>query len=82
MPSMSFSSDSYSDIITINRDEMDSWFMASVTAGVSAESWDAEIFINNLTDERAEVARNFVFDRTAVTYVQPLTVGVRASFHF
>jgi outer membrane receptor protein involved in Fe transport len=82
MPSVSWSSEAFSDIITINRDKMDSWFMASITAGVGKESWDAEIYINNLTDERAEVARNFVFDRTAVTYVQPLTVGVRANFHF
>ncbi len=82
MPSVSWSSEAFSDIITINRDEMDSWFMASISAGVSKESWDAEIFINNLTDERAEIARNFVFDRTSVTYAQPLTFGVRASFHF
>ena len=82
MPGISWSSEAFSDIIIINRDELDSWLMASISAGVSAESWDAEIYVNNLTDERAEVARNFVFDRTAVTYVQPLTVGVRASFHF
>ena len=82
MPSISWSSEAFSDIVTINRDKMDSWFMASISAGVSNDSWGAELYINNLTDERAEVARNFVFDRTAVTYVQPLTVGVRANFHF
>ncbi|MBT8087581.1 MAG: TonB-dependent receptor [Gammaproteobacteria bacterium] len=82
MPSVSWSSEAFSDIITINRDKMDSWVMASVSAGLSKDSWDAEIYINNLTDERAEVARNFVFDRTTVTYAQPLTFGVRANFHF
>lgn len=82
MPSVSWSSKSYSDIVTINRDEIDSWFMASVSAGVRAESWNAELFINNVTDERAEVARNFVFDRTQVTYAQPMTIGVRAGFNF
>ena len=82
MPGISWSSESYSDIITINRDKMDSWFMASISAGVSKDAWGAELYINNLTDERAEVARNFVFDLTAVTYAQPLTIGVRANFHF
>jgi outer membrane receptor protein involved in Fe transport len=82
MPGVSWSAKSYSDIVTINRDEIDSWFMASVTAGVTAESWSAELYINNLTDERAEVARNFVFDRTSVTYAQPLTIGIRAGFNF
>ena len=81
-PSVSWSSESFSDIVTINRDEINSWFMASITAGVRAGTWDAELFINNLTDERAEVSRNFVFDRTQVTYAQPLTFGVRASFYF
>ena len=78
----SWASKSYSDVIRINRDEIGSWAMASVTAGLSAETWSAELFVNNITDERAEVARNFVFDTPQVTYAQPLTVGVRASFNF
>ena len=82
MPGISWSSEAFSDIITINRDRMDSWVMAYITAGVAADTWNAEIYINNLTDERAEVSRNFVFDRTQVTYAQPLTVGVRAGYNF
>ena len=82
MPGVSWSSEAYSDIITINRDRIDSYFMASVTAGVSSDSWTAELYVNNLTDERAEVSRNFVFDVQSVTYVQPRTIGVRLNFEF
>ena len=82
MPSISFSSDSYSDIITINRDKIDSWFMAGVTAGVKTDTWSAELFVTNLTDERAEVSRNFVFDARRVTYARPRTIGVRMSWDF
>jgi iron complex outermembrane receptor protein len=82
MPSISWSSESFSDVIVINRDRIDSWTMLNISAGLSSETWNAELFINNLTDERAEVARNFVFDRTTVTYAQPLTIGVRAGFNF
>ena len=82
MPGVNWSSKSYSDIITINRDEIDSYFMANITAGVSTDTWSAELFINNLTDERAEVSRNFVFDVQSVTYAQPRTLGVRMSFDF
>jgi outer membrane receptor protein involved in Fe transport len=82
MPSMSFSSESYSDIITINRDKIDSWFMAGVTAGVTTDTWSAELYVTNLTDERAEVSRNFVFDARRVTYAQPRTIGVRMSWDF
>ncbi len=82
MPSVSFSSKSYSDIITINRDEIDSWFMAGVTAGVTTDTWSAELYVTNLTDERAEVANNFVFDARRITYAQPRTIGVRLSWDF
>ncbi len=82
MPGISWSSESFSDIISINRDKIDSYFMASVTAGVSADKWSAELYVNNLTDERAEVARNFVFDVQSVTYVQPRTMGIRLNFDF
>ncbi|MEJ2256795.1 MAG: TonB-dependent receptor [Woeseiaceae bacterium] len=82
MPSVSYSSESYSDIIIINRDKIDSWFMAGVTAGVQADTWSAELYVTNLTDERAEVSRNFVFDRQRVTYAQPRTIGVRMSWDF
>ena len=82
MPMVSWSSESFSDIILINRDEIDSWTMWGLTAGVSNEKWSFELFGNNLSDERAEVARNFVFDRQRVTYAPPRTIGVRASLNF
>jgi outer membrane receptor protein involved in Fe transport len=82
MPMVSWSSESFSDIILINRDEIDSWTMWGLTAGVSNETWSFELYGNNLSDERAEVARNFVFDRQRVTYARPRTIGVRASFNF
>ena len=82
MAMVSWSSESFSDIILINRDEIDSWTMWGLTAGVANEKWSFELFGNNLTDERAEVARNFVFDRQRVTYAPPRTIGVRASLNF
>lgn len=82
MPVLTFSSGAYSDIITINRDEIDDWTMLGLTAGVSGERWAAEVYADNLTDERAEVARDFVFDRQRVTYSRPRTFGVRLNIDF
>ena len=82
MPMITWSADSYSDIITINRDLIDSWTMLSLTAGVATDRWAVTIYANNLTDERAEVSRSFVFDTQHVTYAQPRTYGVRASVSF
>ena len=82
MPMISWSADSYSDIITINRDLINGWTMLGLTAGVANDDWSVTFFASNLTDERAEVSRSFVFDTRHVTYAQPRTFGVRASVNF
>ena len=82
MPMITWSADSYSDIITINRDLVEGWTMFGLTAGVASDRWAVTFYGNNLTDERAEVSRSFVFDRQNVTYAQPRTFGLRASVNF
>jgi len=82
MAGVYWSSESFSDIIIINRDELDSYFMGNVSGGVTSDTWSAELYVNNVSDERAEVSRNFVFDVQSVTYAQPRTIGVRLNFNF
>lgn len=82
MPYVTYSSSAFSDIILINRDKMSSWTMFGLSAGVSQDNWSAEIYAENLFDKRAELARNFVFDRERVTYARPRTVGLRLSYGF
>ena len=82
MPMISWSAESYSDIITINRDRVDGWTMLGLTAGVAGDLWSVTLYGSNLTDERAEVSRSFGFDIQYVTYAQPRTLGVRASMKF
>ena len=82
MPMISWASESYSDIITINRDLIDGWAMLDLTAGVASDDWSVTFYVSNLTDERAEVSRSFVFDTQHVTYAQPRTIGIRTSFNF
>ena len=82
MPSLSHSGKSYSDIITINRMEIDSWTMVNLTAGVSADKWMVEAFANNITDEQVAQGANYVFDRERIALAPPTTVGVRVSFDF
>ncbi len=82
MPMINWSSESYSDIITINRDLIDGWTMLGVTAGVAGDGWAVTFYGSNLTNERAEVSRSFIFDTRHVTYAQPRTFGIRTSFDF
>lgn len=78
----SYSDDAYSDIILINRDVIQSWTMMAVTAGIRTDVWNAEVFVDNLSDERAEIARNYVNDRERVTYARPRTMGIRFGLNF
>ena len=82
MPHLAYSSESFSDVVTINRTEMDSWVMVGFTAGVSGANWTAELYGENVFDEQAELSSNFVFDRERVTYARPATYGVRVSYDF
>ncbi|MBT4521435.1 MAG: TonB-dependent receptor [Halieaceae bacterium] len=82
MPSISYSAASYTDIIRINRIKLDSWTLVGVTAGVTNGTWMVEAFVDNLTDEKAELGGNFVYDKSRVTYARPLNAGVRFSYEF
>ncbi len=82
MPHVSFSSEAQSDVIIINNSEVDSWVLTGLTMGVAKDEWSAELFVENLFDEEAELARSFVFDRERVTYARPQTIGLRVSYDF
>jgi iron complex outermembrane receptor protein len=82
MPHMSYSDEVYTDIITINRLKLDSWVMFGLTAGLTTDDWSAELYVDNITDERAEVSGNFNFDVQQITVSRPLTTGVRFAYNF
>ncbi len=82
MPHMTFSGKSYTDIVTINRMELDSWVMGGLTTGVSSDDWTAELYIDNITNEQAEMSGSFVFDVERVVYARPRTWGLRMTYHF
>lgn len=82
MPHVAYSDESFSDIVSINRTLIDSWVMFGVTAGISFDDWSAELYVDNITDERAELSSNFVNDRERVSYARPRTIGMRVSYDF
>jgi outer membrane receptor protein involved in Fe transport len=82
MPHLAYSDEAFSDIITINRQKLDSWLMLGFTAGLSNNQWTAEVFVDNLTNEAAELSMNFVNDRDRVTLARPTTGGIRFTYNF
>jgi len=71
-----------SDIMEPNRATQASYFLANIRAGVSNDSWTAEMYIDNITDERAEISNTFVFDRQRVAVIRPLNLGFRYKVKF
>mgnify|MGYP001801489818 CR=1 FL=1 len=82
MPQVVFSDSSVSDIIEINKAELDAWVTLGATAGVSTDQWSAELFVDNIANEYAELSNNFVFDRERVTPIRPRTVGIRVGYRY
>ena len=82
MPYISYSDTSYSDIIQMNRDELDSWLMVGISGGVTSGPWMAELFIDNLTNEEAALGANYVNDRSRFAYARPTNGGIRFSYEF
>ena len=73
---------SYSSLIEANREEQDSYFLSDLALGYSTDSWSTEFFINNLTDERAQLHINTSDGSRKVTTNRPLTMGMRLSYDF
>ena len=74
---LTWSDDSFSDVMEPNRAVQDSYSFINVRAGISNDAWLAEMYIDNITDERAEINNTFVFDRQRVGIIRPTTLGLR-----
>ena len=71
-----------SDIMEPNRAQQGMYSLANIRAGVSNDNWTAEMYINNITDERAEISNTLVFDRQRVAVIRPLNIGLRYKLKF
>ncbi len=76
-PKIAYSASSYSDIVLINRAKQDSYFLAGMAFGVRKDNWMVEFYGENLTDTRAQLNNNLVFDHERITINRPRTFGFR-----
>lgn len=82
MPQLVYSGSKFTDIIEINKFELDSYTTVALSAGVKANNWSFELYGENLFDTRAEIAGNFINDVERITTNRPLTIGARVSFNY
>ncbi|MDJ0979650.1 MAG: TonB-dependent receptor [Erythrobacter sp.] len=81
-PQVTYSDSKFTDVVEINKLELDSYTVFDLSVGVRADQWRVEIFGENLSDERAQISGNFGNDRPRVVTNRPLTAGLRVGFDY
>ncbi|MEO1648510.1 MAG: TonB-dependent receptor [Pseudomonadota bacterium] len=81
-PQITYSDSKFTDVVEINKLELDSYTVFDLSVGIKAEQWRFEIFGENLSDERAQISGNFGNDRPRLVVNRPLTVGMRVGFDY
>ena len=77
-----YSDGATSDIMEPNKAKQNSYSYLDLRVGMSSDDITAELYIDNVTDKRAEISNNFVFDRQRITVIKPMTVGIRVKKNF
>jgi len=80
MAHLSYSDEVATDIVVPNRTYLDSWALLGLSTGISQDQWSAELYIDNLTDERAQLSGNAIFNRDRIVVARPRTIGIRFSY--
>jgi iron complex outermembrane receptor protein len=83
----SYVGETYSDIYKYKtgdlnldlRDVNNSYSIVNFSAGIDMDSWGVNLYVNNLTDERAQLSRGGASYDSTVTVNRPRNVGIR--FH-
>ncbi|MFT5483026.1 MAG: iron complex outermembrane receptor protein [Halieaceae bacterium] len=65
------------DPVTRTRKKHDSYAVGHLAFGVDTESWSAELFVKNVSDERGEVFINGATYDQRITSNRPRTIGIR-----
>ncbi len=77
-----YAGDSWSSIVAADRRKQDSYTTVDLAVGASLDNWNVELFVRNLTDERADLFFNVQDDVPRITTNRPRTYGIRFSYDY
>jgi outer membrane receptor protein involved in Fe transport len=77
-----YAGDAWSSIVAADRRKQDSYTTADLAVGVTRENWTVEMFVRNLTDERAQLFYNVQDDIPRITTNRPRTIGFRVAYDY
>jgi iron complex outermembrane receptor protein len=66
-----------SDLNLDRRDINNSYSIVNLSAGINMDGWGVNLYVDNLTDERAELSRGGASYDSTVTVNRPRNVGIR-----
>ena len=72
----------YNDLFLTIREKMGSYSLTNLAFGVNRNNWNAELYVDNATDEKAELYINTVDIQRLVTVNRPRTIGLRFGMRF
>lgn len=73
---------SYSSIVEAEREEQDSYATLDASVGIVRDQWRAELYLENMTDERAELYINNQDDIRRITTNRPATLSFKVSYRY
>lgn len=75
-----YADESYSSLVAANRRQQDAYTVIDATVGVRKDNWRAELMVQNLADEQAELFINNQDDIERITTNRPRTISLRVSY--
>jgi len=76
-----FTDSSWSSLEVDNREKQASYNLVNLSLGFGKNNWSADLFVDNATDERIEISRNFAgYPSVKDSYIstnRPRTIGIR-----
>ena len=88
---LAYTDDAWNNLEVALRSKMPSYTIVNLAAGIGKDTWNLDLFIDNATDERAQVTRydanyfdpfNAIFQDTSIGVNRPRTLGVRYTQRF
>jgi outer membrane receptor protein involved in Fe transport len=70
------------DTSTDTRETQESYENLNLTAGIDVNNWGVDLYVNNLTDERAEITRGVGAGGNNITTNRPRTIGIKYRMRF
>lgn len=77
-----FADEAWSSIVAANRHKQDAYSIGQLSVGIANNQWRAELFVDNISDERAQLFINDQDDIVRISTNRPRTIGLNISYDY